>query len=540
MVDFLNFLNDLKNNGHEEEARYALISRCEEDLELFALTYFPHYCQDDFSEFHHSYFHDRVAPQRGRREVVIAPRGAAKSTTCTLIAPIHDLCYGREKYILIISNTEAQALTRVKNIRYELLENRELISDFGPFFETKRVADTKYVAKNNLGHTTAFHAIGTGTEIRGVSHREARPSKIIADDLEHSERVEKEVHRKKDSDYFFQVVSKLGDPKTNIEAVGTVLHPESLLQTLRQNPVYTSKFYQSVQSWSERQDLWDKWVEMFMNIEDTDRIVNAKLFFEQNQAEMLRGTKVLWPQREPYDYLMREMLEIGKHAFWKEKQNEPRGSEDTVFDRLHYYREEEDGFRLEDSGKLVPFKEMEEFCYGAIDPATGQTKPKAGAGPDFTAIGVGYFHPKGRLFVHHVFMKVVPPTRFIRETFDLHSRFNFQKFAIETNLYRNLLSNNFVRERKEREQEAKKKLHLPFYDVENTAPKLQRIYGLEPKISHGWIVFNRSLPVEYVKQFEYFPNADHDDGPDMTEMLWNLCRGAYTPSPVSISGVTRV
>lgn len=527
----------MRESGHENEADAALYYRCYLDKECYSLVYFPHYCEYAFNPMHLDYFEDSRCLDRGTRRVYIGPRGSAKSTISTVFSTIHDICYQKEKFILIISNTQDQALQKIKDIRSELLENERLLTDYGPFFKNARVGTEEFIAYQG-DHACKVQAVGMGKEIRGIRQKESRPTKIIFDDIEHSERVENEILRRKDASYFFKVVSKVGSEKTNIEGVGTILHQDSLIQKLRKNPAYTSRLYKSVISWSEREDLWEAWRDILMDLEDPERQSKAQAFYEKNKGEMLKGTKVMWPEKEPYLYLMKEMLEIGRAAFLQEKQNEPIDPESRVFHRFTYYRETDDGLAIE-GGKLVPWKELKGHCFGALDPATGQSRQVRGAGPDFASILVAYKHPKtGRVFFHHDWTQVAPPSQQIEQIFNLHENFDFHKFGVEINLYRNLLMQDIVRERKEREKrQGGKLLKLPFYEIEATAPKRQRIFSLEPKVTHGWVVFNRNLSNEFMNQFINFPNAAHDDAPDCGDMAYNLCNGRYPASPISIQAL---
>ena len=259
-----------------------------------------------------------------------------------------------------------------------------------------------------------------------------------------------------------------------------------------------------------------------------------------SERRELRGTKVLWPARESYLDLQKEIIEFGMRSFRKEKQNDPVLDEDAVFTQFHWYTEEREGLRIEKSNILVPWSELEGQARGALDPATGEVKPKAGKLGDYAAILTGYKDSKDRLFLHHAWMERKPPTVFIEQIFELHLRFKYHSFAVETNLFRNLLMQNIVTERKRLEQKDGKIIRIPFYEVENVENKRKRIYQLEPKVTHGWILFNRALSQVLLDQLEQFPHADHDDGPDALEMLWKLVQGVYKPAPMSINPMARL
>jgi predicted phage terminase large subunit-like protein len=520
------------------EKKRLIIARCATDQELFCLLFFPHYCTREFNPFHMDFFEDTIFGERAIRRARAAPRGSAKSTLATLVKPIHDVCYGLERFILLISNTADLAAQKLKDIRAEVLSNTALASIYGLRFPKKNPGETQFILISDAGQTM-FMAFGRGAQIRGVRFGEHRPSKVVCDDVEHSDEVYNERIRNKTLDWFREDVGKVGDTHTNIEFVGTVLHRQSLLATLISNPAYDSRLYKSVISWSERPDLWDEWTKLYTNIDDPDRLERSDAFYKANEAEMLKGTKVLWPEKEDYLYLMKEMIEIGRRSFFKEKQNEPLGAEDKVFEKIQWYREINHpqwgrGIEIESNGTFIPWRDLIHNTYGVLDPSTGQTKAKKGKLGDFSSLVTGFYHHTGRLFVHEDWTRREPPTKQIAEIFNHHEKWTYQKFGVETNLYRNLLLPNIIQERKVREESLKKKLHLPFYDIEQTENKEARIYRIEPKVTHGWILLNRALSEQFKTQLEEFPHADHDDCPDALEMLWGLVHNRYKPAGVSV------
>lgn len=477
--------------------------------------------------------------ERAIRRVSAAPRGYAKSTLKALVKPIHDVCYGLEKYIVIVSSTQDQANQKLRDIRSEVLGNDALASDYGIHFKTKKPGETQYTLYCGA-HACLFSCYGAGVEVRGIRFGASRPSKIVVDDAEDSEESQNEALREKLENWYFQVISQIGDTQTNIEFIGTILHRESLLVKLLRNPAYTGKKYKAVIQWSPNQKLWDEWTQLYTNIDDENRAQRAAEFYKANEAALLEGTRVLWPEKESYLYLMKELVEKGRRAFFKEKQNEPLGGDDAIFEEMRWYRETKEGILIERSGVVMPWSDFKDSqgrfmnAYATLDPATGQTKACAGKKGDFSVVLTGLKDRRGRLLVHDVWIKRAAPSKFTQAVFDLHEIYDYQKFGVETNLYRNLLLPNMVAERKRREDERKKIVKLPFYDIEQVENKEKRIYTLEPKVTHGWILFNRALDQEMINQLQAFPHGDHDDAPDALEMLWGLVNNRYKPSSLSM------
>lgn len=525
------------------EYQYSLLARMATDMELFSNHYFSHFCTKPFNEFHYEGFESYEYGARGVRRLRGAPRGYAKSTIKGLIEAIHDFCYELEPFTLIVSDTKPQANLKIKDIRDEFLNNSELVSDFDIRFDTANPGATEFIVHTE-NFKAKFQAVGVGSSTRGIRFGAARPSKIIFDDVEDSEEVYNEELREKLADRYQEDFIKLGNKETNVEFVGTVLHKKSLLKTLSRNAAYDSKIYKAVISWSDNTKLWNEWEKIYTNLDDDSRAANGLKFFKKNEAKMMTGTQVLWPEAESYYDLMTERVEIGKRAFAKEKQNDPIADDDALFDNIQWYHETDKGLVIERTGTVIKWRDL--YAYGAIDPATGEGKTaKRKTKLDYTCIVGGYKDTRGRLFVHHDWTKRARPTTYIDAIFSMHEQLNFEKFVIETNLFRNLLTENVIRERKKREAERKKEgradwaLKIPFYEIENRDKKEKRIFTLEPKVSNGYILFNRALGMDFMDMLEQFPNGDHDDGPDALEMLWGLVNNRYKPSPLNMQAIGR-
>ena len=537
MNQFLDLLTDLKNRNDEEAFYDAIYFRCRSDIEAFAIIFFPHYCGFPFNSFHYDTFRDYKFGERAVRRSSAAPRGFAKSTIKVLFKPIHDVCYKLEKFTVILSNTEAQSSQKLKDIQAEFLTNDLLITVYGRFIRGRKAGATDFIAYNG-SWSCRLLAMGAGTEMRGIRYRDARPSKIILDDVEHSTEVENELLRDKVEQWYFDVVSKIGDEKTNIEIVGTILHERSLLRKLLDNPRYKGREYKAIISWADRRDLWDKWTQVYINLDDDDRIENARSFYESNIDEMLQGVEVLWPEKEPYYALQEEIIETGIRSFMKEKQNSPMSDEEKVFnpDNIWWYREVEKGLLIERTNVLIPWQAL--TAMGAIDPSTGQRKASQNKKSDFTCIPSGYVDQKKRLFVDSDFTKRATPSEFVKKIFELHEQYNYYKFGVETNLFRNLLLDNIRAERDRIEKSKGKRIDIKFYDIDLHDNKEKRIYSMEPKVFHGHILFNREkVSTEFMNQLYDFPKAVHDDCPDALEMLWGLVQNKYKVGTINKSAV---
>jgi len=94
-------------------------------LKQFAQIYFSNICEKPFSLMHINILFelDVAAEDRKERIAIAAPRGHAKSTIVSLVYVLWCLLYNKEKLILLISNTEDQAVKFLRDIREQIESN---------------------------------------------------------------------------------------------------------------------------------------------------------------------------------------------------------------------------------------------------------------------------------------------------------------------------------------------------------------------------------------------------------------------------------
>jgi len=522
----------------------ALKIRCKFDIQLFARYFFPHYCRLPFSRMHQYILRryqrtltadaDDILQRKGYNEAIAAPRGYAKSTLKTLILPIHSILYQQEKYIIIISATLKQATQRLRNIKAEFLNNKLLQSVYADELKQRSVWTTKSINVNGV-QVDVFSA---GTELRGITYGEVRPTRIIIDDGEDSEAVENPEQREKLLNWFNEVIENLGDSYTRLEVIGTVLHPESLLETLLKRPDFKSLRYSAVIKFAENQQLWDEWHRLLTDLRDPNRLESARQFFEQQKNEMLKGAQVLWKQKEDYYQLMCQLITRGRRAFFKEKQNEPRSAEYRIFDPESFVY-----FALRNGNLIIkgkkhqpqPRSSMKEVSidelkiYGFLDSALG-----GGSGryrkSDYAAIATVGVDRYGYCYLLDMWLQRATPTQQVRRIFELHERWNYHLFGIEANCFQSLLLLPIEEERKRLKSEGRTHWQLAVQPVTHKQNKIARITALEPLVTNGWLLFNERLPRGMLQQCQDFPDSPHDDALDALEGAVALARhSAITP-----------
>ncbi len=496
----------------DKKAQKERKSRAERDLDFFNRTYFPHYFSKPSSRLHR-YFAERypamiekaLATGQGDKEANAAPRGNAKSTTGTFGLPLWAAAFRKRKYALIVSETRAQGEAFLSFIKTELESNERLQQDFpelvgeGPVWRADQI-----ITRNGV----KIQAAGAGQKLRGLRHGSCRPDLVIVDDLENDESVESPEQRKKLEGWFFKALMKIGQPDTVFIVVGTILHFESLLSRLLVKPGWKGHKFKAVMKWSPAVKLWEKWEELYADITvgKEEAEIAADNYFAAHEREMLAGTEVLWPEMEPYYYLMKMRVSDGPAYFESEKQNEPINPEDAVFLEkwIQFYDEDE--------------VDLEGIKHGgACDPSLGKKSRNA----DPSAI-LG-----GRMKDNVIYLTVADiekrhPDRIMTDILFYHARDPFDELAMEEIQFQEFFSQTFQAEAHA------KGLTINVKSIKPTADKDLRIVTLQPWIKNGWIKFRRAGMGELIKQLiHYRPKGrgGHDDGPDALDMLKNLLVG---------------
>ena len=517
-----NFLKLLRHSKNHAQINFFIHSRGFKDFSFFIHYFFPHYQEYPESIFLRNETTLFDPDAKGDWGCLCAPRGYAKSTFFALYQVVHAVVYGYKNYALIASDTQAQSHQKVKSIWTELVHNSRLHRVFGRFLNPKNSGAERLLCSNGKSETL-IESVSARTEIRGKRHGIHRPDLIILDDYEHSTEVRNERIREKTEQNFKEVFLKLGSEKTTIVVVGTVLHKQSLLSNLLDEPHWNGRFYKAVIEWADRRDLWGEWREIYIDTDkhpDTKtRMEVAREFYEKNKEEMDKGTQVLWPERFSYYSLMEEYIKLGHRAFYKELQNEPIGDESGVFEHLYRFKEQWPILEIEHNGARIDGERLESFM--AVDFSHGDKKETSTRKGDFTCVVAGLYDPRRRrLFVMEATLKREAPSKTIERIFEWHMDQEFTKIVLEANsmpLLRKVLMDT----------QKKRKVKLPFYLHEQTENKEARIEAIEPWVTNRRILFNETLPEELFQQFEDFPNAGHDDAPDAVELLWSSVTGRY-------------
>lgn len=505
------------NNGVKDLRK----SLAEKSLKQFAQTYFEHYRKKPDCSMHKELYQLllEITEKRSERAAVAAPRDNAKSSIVSLIYVLWCICFQKEKYILLLSETKDQAADNLSHIKAELENNQKLIEDFPEVCVTENTPKPDCWKKNEIitRNGVKITSLGSGQKIRGRRHKEERPSLIIADDIEGDEHVIHQEMREKTHEWFTKAVLKAGSPKTNVIVIGTLLHYDSLLaKLLRDNemPGWRKNKYKSIIRWSVHPELWQQWSAIF-NFRDTYHEKGGKeaayAFYLDNKESMLEDTCVLWPEMEDYYTLVEIREQEGEWSFDSEKQNEPVNSAECTFNPDEFYYWDD---RFASTEELLRAIGSEVDIYGACDPSLGNSSRRG----DFSAIiTVARHRETGVIYVLDADITKRKPDKLVSDILEYCKIRNYTKFAFESNQFQIVLVDEIIR------LGAQKGIYPAIEGMPNTSNKPSRIESLQALVKSGVIQFSKRQ-TELLIQLKYFPKGPHDDGPDALEMVVKISK----------------
>lgn len=437
----------------------------------------------------------QLLKNEGSRLVCAIPRGHGKSTLVSFLFPLWCVLYKKSPFILIVSATEEIATPFLDMIKDEIQYNETVIQDFG-----KLKGDRWNVNEVWLKNDTCIMVRGIDGSIRGVRYKHLRPTLVLCDDLLKDSVVESDSKREKISKTFKEALLNAGDTFSNFLVVGTVLHEDDLMSELLSEETTGWKKIrkQGIISWAKAQDLWEQWEKLYTNLNDPDREKTALDFFIANKKQMLEGAKTLWPEKWSYYDLMKKKIDDGEIAFSKEIMNNPKNSQEYIFQKLHYWE------------KLPSFDDMEIVM--AVDPSLAKSKTS-----DYSAIvTLGRHRQTGQMYVIDGDIRRIKPHKLIELISQKLELYPVDRLGVETVQFQHLLFEDL------KKYLLKKKQYINIVPIKTTSNKHSRIVALENSITNGYILFNKDNRNFNNQVKDYNIKAKHDDAPDALALAVSL------------------
>lgn len=214
---------------------------------------------------------------------IAAPRGHAKTTALSHTYTLAAVLFREREYVLIVSDTIAQAVQFLGDIKNELLDNEQLRNLFKIKGLIKETEDD-IICICEDGHKFRISAKGSEQKVRGLKWDNKRPDLIVCDDLENDEIVMNKDRRLKFKRWFYGALLPCRSYNGIVRYVGTILHNDSLLESLMPKKMERTTVVEDLKTWSKRaKPAWKS---------------------VKYRAHTPDFSKILWPQRYDKDFFL--------------------------------------------------------------------------------------------------------------------------------------------------------------------------------------------------------------------------------------------
>lgn len=272
--------------------------KCRVSTKLFAKTFFPTKCFREFTPIHEKIF-DVLDNDSIRKAVIIAPRGIGKTTLLSEIYPLKQALYRDAHYIISMSANAPSAIEQTENMKYEIKNNERLRAVFGDF--SGRMGKEEWFIDFGDGDSVKVVPKGAGQSIRGRRYKQYRPDLILVDDLENDRNIKSEVQRGEKRNWFFASLQNIVDiysDEWRIIVIGTLMHQDSLLQSLIDSPEWYSlvlpladdNLKSNVPTWRD-----DKWIRDELANYESNGSVDQ--FYMEFMCTVISGSNALFQKQ---------------------------------------------------------------------------------------------------------------------------------------------------------------------------------------------------------------------------------------------------
>lgn len=418
---------------------------------------------------------------------IAAPRGHGKSTAISHAYVLAEALFRNSRFILLVSDTETQAVNFLNDIKQDLKDNEDLI-DLFQIKGFKKETETDIVVEFQDGYTFRILVRGAEQRVRGLKWNQLRPDLIVCDDLENEEAVYNKDRREKFKKWFNGALLPCKAKHGKVRVVGTVMHLDSLLNNLlpedsaKYSVVEPLKTYSTIKRpvWkSVRYRAHDSTFEHLLWPEMYDQE-----FFEDKRADL---TNQGMPEVYAQEYLNYPIDE--STAYFK------RG------DFLEIMKVDLDAIKL---------KEKNVDYYVGCDLAVS-TEDRT----DYSVFAIAAVDDKGILNITDVRKGRWDSLQIIKEFFAIQKKYNPVFFAMERGTINSSLSPIL------RSEMINRKSYINFALATANKDKQTRARGIQARLRAGGIKFDKTADwySDLEDEMVRFPKARHDDQVDALAWL---------------------
>lgn len=416
------------------------------------------YLKHPIGEFHQ----ELLRMIRHSRVAIAAPRSFAKSTYFTVFYPLFAALERPGCQILLVSASWQLATDFLGRIRKELDSSPTIKADYGDQSPKTQDVTGKWTNDElHLANGSVIRARGAGQQIRGM-----RPDIIVVDDLETDETVVSKERTQKLDNWLKADITGALRADGQLIFIGTILHPESVLNTYITNPPSP------------------EWVTRLYRADGED------------------GFTPLWPDEWPLEKLLQRKQEIGEYLFSQEYRNDPIPANARKFraDQIQYFEEEPPNC----------------VYFTAVDPAISQST-KA----DYTAIVTVAVDSDHNMYVVDVVNKRMLPAEVVDRIFSVYDRYKPASIGIEAQGFQYMLKHEIDL------QKVRRNVYPIIVDLAHGGRRKEmRIEALQPRFEAKKVFIKRDQE-ELKTQLLRFPSLyGHDDVIDALAYILDIYRPA--------------
>lgn len=422
-----------------------------------------------------------------------APRGHAKSTAISFVYTLAAVLFRQAKFVLLVSDTEGQAMMFLDQIKTALQTNVDLINFFGiKDFETD--SKTDIIVRHDDGYKFRILAKGAEQKVRGLTWDLLRPDLIIGDDLENDEIVMNDERREKFRLWMIKALLPCRAPKGKVRLVGTILHLDSFLA--RVLPLE-----------GERDTLEDPSGLKFTskNKKKLFKGVLYKAHVGSHPREIKKKSDILWPDHqsfsrqffsEKYD----TAVEIGHpEGYAQEYLNRPLDEATSFFRRSDLVA------ISKDERDALAEKSMPLYYYAGADLAITENERA-----DYSAFIVVGIDARGIMYVMDVVRERMDGRRIVDTILGIQKQWGLTWFAIEKEKTSKSIM-PFLRE-----EMLKTGIFVNTVDIVPHVDKTARAQSIQSRMRIGAVKFPKDHDWYPTLESEFltFPRGKHDDQVD--------------------------
>jgi predicted phage terminase large subunit-like protein len=448
----------------DKTSKLDILAQMYTDKAFFGRMMFPRVFKHSTPQFHNDIYQQMSGDYK--LNAMVCFRGSAKSTIALFVHPMHLIAFCPKddlEFIPLVSESQAQSINHLTQIKYEIEHNRRFKECFGEL-KGDRWGATDVTTSNGVRVT----AMGMRQKMRGIRHLHLRPSHIMLDDLE-SELNTKTPEMRNENWKWLQnaVIPALDPDRGRLSLIGTIVHHDCILFRVRDN---------------------EHWNVVEYAIVDQDG-------------------RPVWPDRFPLSWIEQTRAEYESQgrlaSFYQEYMNIPTPPEDKGFN--------EDDIRWHDR----EFKVLEHRVKALIDDTGKSRVINTFLGIDL-AVGVELDHDRNALVVigvdsefniyllHIETKRTSDPDEIVERALHLAEYYDIDGCGIETVQYQQALATLLMK------RKVSRGLMFNISDFKPRNRKDVRLYALQPDFK-AHKVFLKKNHEDMLMELLHFPRGRHED-----------------------------